>query len=62
VAANFFELDFAMVPPTLVEGTFTNLTEKIVLELTLKVLQNQQLNILAAAVVPSLFGLTPPPG
>jgi hypothetical protein len=60
VAANFFELDFSMAPPTLVERTFTNLTEKIVLELTLKVLQNQQIQILAAQVVPSLFGLTPP--
>lgn len=62
VAANFFELDFSMAPPTLVEGTFSTLTEKIVLELTLKVLQRQQIQILAAQVVPSLFGLTPPPG
>ena len=61
VAANFFELDFAPVAAT-AEGPFSVITEKIVLELTLKVLQNQQLNILAAAVVPSLFGLTPPPG
>ncbi|MDP4086699.1 MAG: Uracil permease [Bacillota bacterium] len=42
VAANMFELDFS---PTLTspEGAFTTLTEKIVLNLTVKVLQVQQM-------------------
>lgn len=59
VAANFFELDFSpkMAHP---EETFSTLREKIVLDLTLKVLQVQQLHINATAVVPSLTGLTPP--
>lgn len=59
VAANFFELDFSPVEPT-AEGTFTTLTEKIVLELTVKVLQTQQVTIAATSVVPVLTGLTPP--
>ncbi|MFG0215928.1 CsxC family protein [Brevibacillus porteri] len=42
VAANFFELDFSPVIAT-PEGTFSSLTEKIVLDLTVKVLQTQQL-------------------
>ncbi|ETI70527.1 CsxC family protein [Neobacillus vireti] len=59
VAANFFELDFSpkMVSP---EGTFNTLREKIVLDLTLKVLQLQQVTINGMAVVPVLSGLTPP--
>ncbi|CRK81103.1 CsxC family protein [Neobacillus massiliamazoniensis] len=59
VAANFFELDFS---PTMVspEGTFSTLREKIVLDLTLKVLQVQQIRFTASPVVPVLTGLTPP--
>jgi hypothetical protein len=45
VSANFFELDFSSTEPV-AEGTFRTLTEKIVMELTLKVLQNQQLQFL----------------
>ncbi|CRK84822.1 CsxC family protein [Neobacillus massiliamazoniensis] len=61
VAANFFELDFASPEPA-PEATFTfsTFTEKIVLELTVKVLQTQQLAIAATSVVPVLPGLTPP--
>jgi hypothetical protein len=59
VAANFFELDFAPTEPA-AEGTFTTLTEKIVLELTVKVLQTQQLAVTLTSVVPVLPGLTPP--
>jgi hypothetical protein len=60
VAANFFELDFS---PTMAspEGKFKTLREKIVLELTLKVLQVQQIRFTASTVVPVLTGLTPPP-
>lgn len=59
VAANFFELDFSpkMASP---EGTFCTLREKIVLDLTLKVLQVQQIRFMASPVVPVLTGLTPP--
>jgi hypothetical protein len=59
VAANFFELDFSpvIVAP---EATFNTLTEKIVLDLTVKVLQVQQLRITASQVTPVLTGLTPP--
>jgi hypothetical protein len=59
VAANFFELDFS---PTMVspEGTFSTLREKIVLDLTLKVLQVQQIRFTASPVIPNLTGLTPP--
>ena len=60
VAANFFELDFS---PTMVkpEGTFSKLREKIVLELTVKVLQTQQIRLTTGSVVtPILLGLTPP--
>jgi len=61
VAANFFELDFSpiMASP---EGTFSTLREKIVLELTVKVLQVQQVRLGAGSTVitPVLFGLTPP--
>ncbi|OUQ87000.1 Uracil permease [Brevibacillus brevis] len=46
VAANFYELDFSPVIAT-PEGTFSSLTEKIVLDLTVKVLQTQQLLITA---------------
>ncbi|MGE7692912.1 CsxC family protein, partial [Lysinibacillus sp. NPDC094177] len=43
------------------EGTFDTLREKIVLELTVKVLQVQQLQIATASVItPDLTGLTPP--
>jgi hypothetical protein len=59
VAANFFELDFATPEPA-PEATFSTLTEKLVLELTVKVLQTQQLTITATSVVPNLPGLTPP--
>ncbi len=60
VAANFFELDFS---PTLTspEGTFSTLREKIVLDLTVKVLQVQQIKITGAQqIIPNLSGLTPP--
>ncbi|MGN4128143.1 Uracil permease, partial [Lysinibacillus sphaericus] len=60
VAANFFELDFS---PTMArpEGTFSKLREKIVLDLTVKVLQVQQIRLAAGSVVtPVLSGLTPP--
>jgi hypothetical protein len=60
VAANFFELDFSPVMAT-PEGTFSTLREKIVLDLTVKVLQIQQLRLAAASqVTPVLTGLTPP--
>jgi hypothetical protein len=60
VAANFFELDFSPVMAT-PEGTFSTLREKIVLDLTVKVLQVQQLRLAAASqVTPVLTGLTPP--
>ena len=61
VAANFFELDFSpiMAAP---ECTFSTLREKIVLELTVKVLQVQQirLGVGSSVITPVLFGLTPP--
>jgi hypothetical protein len=60
VAANFFELDFSpvMAEP---ECTFSTLREKIVLDLTVKVLQIQQIQIAAAKqVIPVISGLTPP--
>jgi hypothetical protein len=59
VAANFFELDFSpdMESP---EGSFSKLREKIIMDLTFKVLQVQQLNVTATAVIPVLSGLTPP--
>ncbi len=50
VTANMFELDFSPVIPT-DEGTFDTITEKIVLDLTLKVLQTQQLAITATQVI-----------
>ncbi|MED0988243.1 CsxC family protein [Bacillus paramycoides] len=59
VAANFFELDFSPVAAT-PEGTFSTLREKIVLDLTVKVLQIQQLAFNGKQVVPVLSGLTPP--
>ncbi|MDM5249327.1 CsxC family protein [Lysinibacillus sp. G4S2] len=60
VAANFFELDFSPIM-TAPEGTFNTLREKIVLDLTVKVLQVQQLQIPVANVItPNLLGLTPP--
>ena len=59
VAANFFELDFS---PKGVNhhGTFNTLREKIVLDLTVKVLQVQQDNVQSRLVTPDLPGLTPP--
>ncbi|CRK83129.1 CsxC family protein [Neobacillus massiliamazoniensis] len=59
VAANFFELDFSPTEPA-AEGFFITLTEKLVLELTVKVLQTQQLAVTLTTVVPNLPGLTPP--
>ncbi|MGG0762402.1 CsxC family protein [Bacillus paramycoides] len=59
VAANFFELDFSPIEAT-PEGTFSTLREKIVLDLTVKVLQVQQLKFTGTQVVPDLTGLTPP--
>ncbi|WP_412675953.1 CsxC family protein [Bacillus paramycoides] len=63
VAANFFELDFSPTPAT-PEGTFSTLREKIVLDLTLKVLQVQQVTFAGTQIIPVLTGLTPcpPPG
>ena len=62
VAANFFELDFSP-HSTYHDGSFHTLREKIVLDLTVKVLQVQQVTIAAGAtaIVPQLFALTPPP-
>ncbi len=60
IAANFFELDFS---PTLTspEGTFCTLREKIILDLTVKVLQVQQIKLTnVQQIVPNLSGLTPP--
>ena len=61
VAANFFELDFSPIL-TSPEGTFSTLREKIVLELTVKVLQVQQVRLGAGSsvITPVLLGLTPP--
>lgn len=61
VAANFFELDFS--PHSKYhDGSFNTLREKIVLDLTLKVLQVQQIqvNATSTAAVPNLPSLTPP--
>lgn len=62
VAANFYELDFSP-HSTYHDGSFHTLREKIVLDLTLKVLQVQQIRLgtSAQAQVPNLFALTPPP-
>lgn len=61
IAANFFELDFSPTVTT-PEGTFTTITEKLVLDLTLKVLQVQQMTIAGALqVVPLFTGVTLPP-
>ena len=59
VAANFFELDFS---PHGVDhyGTFNTLREKIVLDLTVKVLQVQQRQVQSRLITPDLTGLTPP--
>ncbi|MEC0117372.1 Uracil permease, partial [Bacillus cereus] len=59
VAANFFELDFSPTAAT-PEGTFSCLREKIVLDLTVKVLQVQQLQFAAPQFIPALTALTPP--
>ncbi|MFJ8356953.1 Uracil permease, partial [Bacillus paramycoides] len=50
VAADFFELDFSPTPLTS-DGTFSSLTEKLVLDLTLKVLQIQQVKVTGNPVV-----------
>lgn len=64
LAANFFELDFSP-HSTYHDGSFHTLREKIVLDLTLKVLQVQQINVPGGgvvSVVPDLLpGITPPP-
>ena len=54
VAANFFELDFS---PKGVDhrGTFDTLREKIVLDLTVKVLQVQQRNVMTGLVTPTFL-------
>ncbi|WP_249315775.1 CsxC family protein [Bacillus sp. FJAT-49711] len=61
VAANFFEVDFSphMTNP---EGKIHTLREKIVLDLTVKIVQVQQLTLASAVslVTPILPGLTPP--
>ncbi|WHY85494.1 Uracil permease [Neobacillus novalis] len=56
VAANFYELDFSPVTAK-PEEAFTTLTEKIVLDLTVKVLQTQQLKFTATQQI-----TTPPQG
>lgn len=62
VAANFYELDFSP-NGTYHDGSFHMLREKIVLDLTLKVLQIQQVNVGAGgaltSVVPNNLGITP---
>ncbi|MED0988244.1 CsxC family protein [Bacillus paramycoides] len=60
VAANFFELDFSPTAAT-PEGTFSTLREKIVLDLTIKVLQTQQVTFTGAQILPVLSSLTPCP-
>ena len=52
VAANFHELDFSP-HSTYHDGSFHTLREKIVLDLTLKVLQIQQVNVGAGGVITS---------
>ena len=59
VAANFYELDFSPYS-TYDDGSFCTLREKIVLDLTVKVVQVQQRVITSALVTPDLPGLTPP--
>jgi hypothetical protein len=58
VAADFYELDFA---PKGVDhyGSFCTLREKIVLDLTVKVLQVQQFGIDATGIVPTFPGTSP---
>ena len=59
VAANFYELDFSPHSKHH-DGSFSTLREKIVLDLTLKVVQVQQRDVTSALVTPNLPGLTPP--
>ena len=59
VAANFYELDFSPYS-TYDDGSFSTLREKIVLDLTVKVVQVQQRVVTSALVTPDLPGLTPP--
>lgn len=59
VAANFIELDFSPMTATS-EGSFSTLREKIVLDLTVKVLQVQQMQVTANQIIPIFTGLTPP--
>jgi len=49
VAANFFELDFSPVMAS-PEGPFSTLREKIVLDLTVKVLQTQQVKLSGSTI------------
>ncbi|MGE6599903.1 CsxC family protein [Bacillus proteolyticus] len=60
VSADFFELDFSPIATT-PEGTFGSLTEKIVLDLTLKVLQIQQIKVMGTQVSASIPSWTPTP-
>jgi hypothetical protein len=52
IGANFYELDFS---PTHVspEGEFSSLREKIVMDLTVKVLQVQQMQVAATGITPA---------
>ncbi|MGE6367447.1 CsxC family protein [Bacillus paramycoides] len=59
VSADFFELDFSPIATT-PEGTFGSFTEKIVLDLTLKVLQIQQIKVTGTQVSASVHPPHPP--
>lgn len=64
VAANFFELDYA--PESAHNDSFfDSIREKVVLDLTVKVMQDQQVflpDVSASTVVPEVQGLTSTPG
>jgi len=53
VAANFYELDFSPVNVD-IKGQFSTLREKIVMDLTLKILQVQQMQVQATQITPAL--------
>jgi hypothetical protein len=52
VGANFYELDFSPVKVDL-KGQFSKLREKIVMDLTVKVLQVQQMQVQATLITPN---------
>jgi hypothetical protein len=53
VGANFYELDFSPVKVD-IRGQFSTLREKIVMDLTVKVLQVQQMQVQATLITPAL--------